>query len=159
MFQLATVMDILIAVLTQKRLTSRLNLLTSTAVTRAEESVKTAVITRKASIVTSAKTDFSGPTESNGMRPMCANVSRFCLNLKENYRSILSTACHCDYFYSTGNCDEGTGHCQCRAEFQAPNCDSCAEGYFGYPNCRPCECNLNGTLGYHCEATDGQVAI
>ncbi|CRK95483.1 CLUMA_CG008952, isoform A [Clunio marinus] len=64
--------------------------------------------------------------------------------------------CNCDYFYSTGNCEEETGHCECRPEFQAPNCDSCSEGYFGYPNCRPCECNLNGTLGYHCEATDGK---
>lgn len=65
-------------------------------------------------------------------------------------------SCNCDHFYSTGNCAEETGDCECRVEFQAPNCDSCSEGYFGYPNCRPCECNLNGTEGRHCESIDGK---
>lgn len=64
--------------------------------------------------------------------------------------------CNCDHFYSTGNCEEETGRCECRVEFQEPYCDSCSEGHFGYPNCRPCECFLNGTNGYHCESTDGK---
>ncbi|SPP85142.1 laminin subunit alpha [Drosophila guanche] len=64
--------------------------------------------------------------------------------------------CQCDFFYSTGHCEEETGNCECRAAFQPPNCDSCAYGYYGYPNCRECECNLNGTNGYHCEAESGQ---
>lgn len=63
--------------------------------------------------------------------------------------------CNCDVFYSTGNCAEGTGKCECREEFQEPNCDSCSFGYFDYPNCKPCECFLNGTRGYHCEAHGG----
>ncbi|KAJ8668735.1 hypothetical protein QAD02_010398 [Eretmocerus hayati] len=63
--------------------------------------------------------------------------------------------CNCELFYSTGNCMEGTGQCECRPEFTAPNCDSCSYGYFGFPNCRPCECNLNGTEGYHCQADEG----
>ena len=65
-------------------------------------------------------------------------------------------ACQCDYFYSTGHCEEGSGRCECRKAFQPPNCDSCAYGYYGYPNCRECECNLNGTDGYHCEAVNGE---
>lgn len=65
-------------------------------------------------------------------------------------------ACQCDYFYSTGNCMEETGICECRKAFQPPNCDTCAYGYYGYPNCRECECNLNGTDGYHCEAINGE---
>ncbi|XP_058457360.1 laminin subunit alpha [Malaya genurostris] len=64
--------------------------------------------------------------------------------------------CNCDHFYSTGNCEEETGRCECRVEFNPPNCDSCSYGHFGYPNCRPCECNLNGTIGYHCEAVNGE---
>ncbi|XP_051171945.1 laminin subunit alpha [Leptopilina boulardi] len=63
--------------------------------------------------------------------------------------------CDCNHFFSTGNCAESTGKCECRPEYQAPNCDSCSYGYFGYPNCRPCECHLNGTDGYHCEAIEG----
>lgn len=59
--------------------------------------------------------------------------------------------CKCDVFYSTGNCAEGTGQCECRPEYQSPSCDSCSFGHFGYPDCRKCECNLNGTEGYQCE--------
>ncbi|VVC86157.1 unnamed protein product [Leptidea sinapis] len=63
--------------------------------------------------------------------------------------------CNCDLSYSTGNCEEETGRCECRVEFNPPNCDSCAYGYFDYPNCKPCVCNLNGTDGQHCTPTDG----
>ncbi|XP_015602424.1 laminin subunit alpha [Cephus cinctus] len=63
--------------------------------------------------------------------------------------------CNCNYFNSTGNCADSTGKCECRPEFTPPDCDSCSYGYFGYPNCRPCECFLNGTDGYHCESING----
>ncbi|XP_032527888.2 laminin subunit alpha [Danaus plexippus] len=63
--------------------------------------------------------------------------------------------CNCNLHYSTGNCEEETGRCECRSEFNPPNCDSCAYGYFDYPNCKPCTCNLNGTEGQHCTPTDG----
>ncbi|KAG6444669.1 hypothetical protein O3G_MSEX003477, partial [Manduca sexta] len=63
--------------------------------------------------------------------------------------------CNCDPHFSTGNCEEETGRCECRHEFNPPNCDSCAYGYFDYPNCKPCTCNLNGTEGGHCTPTDG----
>ncbi|XP_034839290.1 laminin subunit alpha [Maniola hyperantus] len=63
--------------------------------------------------------------------------------------------CNCDLHYSTGNCQEETGRCECRREFNPPNCDSCAYGYFDYPDCKPCTCNLNGTEGQHCTPTDG----
>ncbi|XP_047345121.1 laminin subunit alpha isoform X1 [Vespa velutina] len=63
--------------------------------------------------------------------------------------------CNCDFFYSTGNCADATGKCECRKEFTPPHCDTCNHGYFGYPNCRECECHLQGTNGYHCEAKDG----
>lgn len=66
--------------------------------------------------------------------------------------------CDCDVFYSTGNCSEGTGLCECRKEYQEPNCDSCSFGYFGFPECKPCECFQNGTRGYHCEARGGACA-
>ncbi|XP_034480299.1 laminin subunit alpha [Drosophila innubila] len=65
------------------------------------------------------------------------------------------TPCNCDLSYSTGHCEEETGKCECRAAFQPPNCDSCAYGYYNYPQCRECECYLNGTNGYNCEAVNG----
>lgn len=64
--------------------------------------------------------------------------------------------CDCDRTNSTGNCEEGTGRCECKPEYQAPDCLSCSFGHFGYPNCRPCECNINGTDGYYCESSNGK---
>ncbi|XP_054277134.1 laminin subunit alpha [Macrosteles quadrilineatus] len=64
--------------------------------------------------------------------------------------------CQCNDHRYTGNCEEGSGICECRVEYLAPNCDDCSYGYFGYPNCRPCECFLNGTRSYVCEAQGGQ---
>ncbi|CAL7933589.1 unnamed protein product [Xylocopa violacea] len=63
--------------------------------------------------------------------------------------------CQCDVFYSTGNCADGTGKCECRKEYTGPDCDSCSFGYYGYPNCIPCQCHRNGTSGDHCKAIDG----
>ncbi|KAJ8973563.1 hypothetical protein NQ317_009587 [Molorchus minor] len=63
--------------------------------------------------------------------------------------------CHCNYFYSTGNCAEGSGRCECRKEFTPPDCNSCSFGYYDYPNCKPCECYMNGTINLQCSATDG----
>ncbi|XP_057663543.1 laminin subunit alpha [Diorhabda carinulata] len=64
--------------------------------------------------------------------------------------------CQCDVFYSTGNCAEGSGRCECRKEYVPPNCDSCSFGYYGYPNCRPCDCYLNGTLELQCAPLRGE---
>lgn len=74
-------------------------------------------------------------------------------------QNVFFVACNCDLHYSTGNCEEETGRCECRPEFNPPNCDSCAYGYFDYPNCKPCTCNLNGTEGDNCTPTDGLVSI
>ncbi|XP_033329969.2 laminin subunit alpha [Megalopta genalis] len=63
--------------------------------------------------------------------------------------------CNCNNFNLTGNCAEETGKCECRKEYKSPNCDSCNNRYFGYPNCEPCQCNENGTDGDYCEAIDG----
>lgn len=66
------------------------------------------------------------------------------------------TACNCDYHFSTGNCAEGSGQCECRPEFLPPYCDQCSFGYYGYPDCRPCDCHVNGTRDNVCEVGGGQ---
>uniref|UniRef100_A0A0P4VVW3 Laminin subunit alpha n=1 Tax=Scylla olivacea TaxID=85551 RepID=A0A0P4VVW3_SCYOL len=64
--------------------------------------------------------------------------------------------CDCNFFYSTGNCAEGTGECECRPAFLPPYCDQCNEGYYDYPNCKPCDCSQHGTLGGVCQVGGGQ---
>ena len=38
------------------------------------------------------------------------------------------------------------GDCVCRPGFGGSDCSQCALGYFGYPNCQPCPCNVAGTV-------------
>ncbi|XP_069164876.1 laminin subunit alpha isoform X2 [Procambarus clarkii] len=64
--------------------------------------------------------------------------------------------CECNVFYSTGNCTEGTGQCECRPEFLPPLCKDCNDGYYDYPNCKPCDCHRSGTVGGVCEVGGGQ---
>ncbi|GAB6025535.1 hypothetical protein CHUAL_011266 [Chamberlinius hualienensis] len=64
--------------------------------------------------------------------------------------------CVCDLQFSTGSCADETGRCECRPEFLPPYCTSCNLGYYGYPNCRPCDCNVNGTRDTVCEVGGGQ---
>ena len=61
---------------------------------------------------------------------------------------IFFAACPCDgdprY---TGNCDVGTGKCECKEAFRgADDCSACADGYYDYPDCKPCDCFANGTV-------------
>ncbi|XP_042212496.1 laminin subunit alpha-like isoform X1 [Homarus americanus] len=64
--------------------------------------------------------------------------------------------CNCNEFFSTGNCATGTGQCECRLEFLPPYCDECNDGYYDYPNCKPCDCHRSGTIGGICEVGGGQ---
>ncbi|KAJ8032912.1 Laminin subunit alpha [Holothuria leucospilota] len=65
-------------------------------------------------------------------------------------------ACQCDPYFSTGNCAPITGQCECRPQFTGPDCGECSEGYYDFPTCKPCDCNVNGTEGKICQADGGQ---
>lgn len=79
----------------------------------------------------------------------------YAINWNDFYLFDDFLACNCNQFFATGNCADSTGLCECKPQFTPPNCDSCSYGYFGYPDCKPCECDLRGTDGYHCEAVEG----
>ena len=60
--------------------------------------------------------------------------------------SIAACPCENDPRY-TGNCDVGTGKCECKEAFRgADDCSACADGYYDYPDCKPCDCFANGTV-------------
>ncbi|GFO21134.1 laminin subunit alpha-3 [Plakobranchus ocellatus] len=63
--------------------------------------------------------------------------------------------CVCDYRVSTGACEEGSGRCLCRPEFTGRDCDRCSSGYYGYPQCIPCDCDASGTEGNVCTVDSG----
>ncbi|XP_029687706.1 laminin subunit beta-4 isoform X3 [Takifugu rubripes] len=50
--------------------------------------------------------------------------------------------CDCDPRGATSDlCDQVRGQCSCRLEVAGRRCDHCRTGYWGFPLCRPCQCN------------------
>uniref|UniRef100_A0A4W5Q591 Laminin subunit beta-1 n=1 Tax=Hucho hucho TaxID=62062 RepID=A0A4W5Q591_9TELE len=50
--------------------------------------------------------------------------------------------CECDPRGAVAElCDQVRGQCPCRMEVGGRRCDRCLSGYYGFPLCRPCECN------------------
>ncbi|KAA8582349.1 hypothetical protein FQN60_009089 [Etheostoma spectabile] len=54
------------------------------------------------------------------------------------------------------NCDTLSGQCRCKNNVVGRQCDRCAPGFYGYPNCRPCDCNEAGTEEEVCDSFTGQ---
>ena len=89
---------------------------------------------------------------------------------KEMYSNIqFFSGCQCNPEGSVDqNCDSSTSQCQCKSlAIEGRSCDTCKDGYFGFPECQPCQCNghsvtcdkdsgvcsdcSNGRIGDHCE--------
>ena len=45
---------------------------------------------------------------------------------------------------------------RCKNNVVGRQCDRCAPGFYGYPNCRPCDCNEAGTEEDVCDSFTGQ---
>ncbi|XP_073731136.1 laminin subunit alpha-5 [Misgurnus anguillicaudatus] len=52
-------------------------------------------------------------------------------------------------------CDTNNGQCRCKNNVVGRQCDKCAPGFYGYPNCRPCNCNEAGTEKEVCDPFSG----
>nr|XP_054772039.1 laminin-like protein epi-1 [Lytechinus pictus] len=54
------------------------------------------------------------------------------------------------------NCDFFTGQCNCKPNIGGRQCERCERGYYGYPYCEPCNCDVNGTTEEICDQTTAQ---
>ncbi|XP_028412186.1 laminin subunit alpha-like, partial [Dendronephthya gigantea] len=65
--------------------------------------------------------------------------------------------CDCD---ATGvvdagdSCDMTSGQCSCKPNRAGRRCDQCKPGYYGYPDCRKCDCHEDGITG--CDSETGR---
>uniref|UniRef100_A0A146MHL0 Laminin subunit alpha n=2 Tax=Lygus hesperus TaxID=30085 RepID=A0A146MHL0_LYGHE len=62
--------------------------------------------------------------------------------------------CNCQGKKYTGNCEEGSGRCECKSNYVEPFCDACVFGFTNYPECEPCHCSVMGTIGSVCDPQD-----
>jgi len=61
--------------------------------------------------------------------------------------------CTCDSDGSLSHeCDPYGGQCQCRPHVIGRRCDACKTGYFGFPDCKSCDCPSAAT----CETATGE---
>lgn len=73
-----------------------------------------------------------------------ANATEFCkqavFSLTADYnRGALP--CSCDYHGSTSfECEPFGGQCQCKANIIGRQCEACRTAYYGFPECKPCDC-------------------
>ncbi|XP_006896997.1 PREDICTED: laminin subunit alpha-5 [Elephantulus edwardii] len=78
--------------------------------------------------------------------------------------------CDCESDFTDGTCEDLTGRCYCRPNFTGERCNTCAEGFAGFPQCyrEPlspnntgaqmlpagqiinCDCSAAGTVGNAC---------
>ncbi|XP_054841846.1 laminin subunit alpha-3 [Eublepharis macularius] len=52
-------------------------------------------------------------------------------------------------------CDKINGQCKCRSGITGRQCDRCAPGSYGFPDCKPCKCNRDGTESDVCNPQTG----
>lgn len=84
------------------------------------------------------------------------NASDFCrkavFSLTIDYNGE-ALSCGCDPTGSvTFECDPFGGQCQCRQNVIGRKCDACRTGFYGFPDCKPCNCPLTAL----CEKDTGE---
>ncbi|CAO1298214.1 unnamed protein product [Diamesa hyperborea] len=51
-------------------------------------------------------------------------------------------------------CNLNNGSCECKPNVVGRMCDKCANGFFNYPHCEPCRCDVRGTTLEICDQED-----
>ena len=118
---------------------------------------------------TSCQPDMAGSAECFCLpgheSPLCDSCSEGYFGLPPDFR-CRSCACNSNIDPSVpGSCDRETGIClRCINNSTGPECELCADGYYGdatVQNCQPCGCNVGGSVDLrcnslgHCSCLDG----
>ena len=99
---------------------------------------------------------FINECSSNGFlvtslrSPFC-QVSAHSLSAHYHQGSI-NCLCHPNGSQTATQCNENTCECQCKDNIVGDHCTQCKVGFYGFPDCRPCECS-DGSV---CDEMTGQ---
>ncbi|KAM7125584.1 laminin subunit alpha-5 [Molossus nigricans] len=100
--------------------------------------------------------DFINQCASHGYHISATSSSQFCRDAATSLSLFYNNGawpCGCHEVGATGpTCEPFGGQCPCRAHVIGRDCSRCATGYWGFPSCRPCDCNgrLCDELTGHC---------
>ncbi|XP_059508738.1 laminin subunit alpha-5 isoform X2 [Stegostoma tigrinum] len=88
--------------------------------------------------------DFISTCGGNSFYINPRTASKFCkdsvVSLAAFYNNgALPCMCH-EVGATSSSCDPFGGQCNCRPNVIGRDCSRCATGYYGFPNCRPCNC-------------------
>ncbi|KAM5305915.1 laminin subunit alpha-5 [Glossophaga mutica] len=99
--------------------------------------------------------DFISQCASHGYYISPTSSSQFCRDAAASLSLFYNNGarpCGCHEAGATGPaCEPFGGQCPCRAYVIGRDCSRCATGYWGFPNCRPCDCG-----GRLCEELTGR---
>jgi laminin alpha 3/5 len=61
--------------------------------------------------------------------------------------------CNCDFAGSLSfECEKFGGQCPCKPNVIGRHCEACRTGFYGFPDCKPCDCP-----SVFCEAYTGKI--
>uniref|UniRef100_A0A3P8YNK8 Laminin subunit alpha 3 n=1 Tax=Esox lucius TaxID=8010 RepID=A0A3P8YNK8_ESOLU len=83
--------------------------------------------------------------------PQCISAS-----FPFNKPHLKLTTCRCEGAGVTDRLCGPNGKCLCHANYMGLQCDQCAPGYYGYPDCVSCECSEQGSYESKCAPVSGQ---
>lgn len=95
-----------------------------------------------------------GASNAFNMNPNTASdyckKAAFSLTMDYNQKAL---RCECNIKGSTSyECEKFGGQCSCKANVIGRRCDECKTGYYGFPNCKPCDCPSTA----YCHPTSGK---
>lgn len=97
-------------------------------------------------VSTCGKNDFNIDTSEEGF---CRD-SVFSITAAHNNGAL---PCQCDFDGSLSfKCDKFGGQCLCKPNVIGRTCEACKTGYYGFPDCKPCNCPSTAV----CEANTGK---
>ena len=102
-------------------------------------------------------TEGSGGTGGAAEPGNCSSDADCSNHGKCLYGNDCSKPCNCSTPGSDGTrCNQTTGKCTCKDNFEGLQCATCVAGYFGNDCSKSCDCSTPGSDGTSCDQTSGQ---